>query len=214
MISLRKFVVATSNQGKLREINALLGNLNIEAVPMIEFDGIGAVAETGATFEENAAIKAEYTARIAGLPAIADDSGLMVSCLHGAPGVYSARFAGEPSDDDANNRKLLALMEGKQAGERQASFICVAAFAVPGEKANLFRGECTGSIGFSAKGSGGFGYDPLFVVDGKDGLTFAELSDDEKNLISHRGKAFSEMLDYLAMTMEKGGSDEENSYCK
>ena len=177
--------MASSNAGKIREIARLLDGLDIEVVAQSEF-GVEDALETGASFHENSLIKAEHAARATGLPAIADDSGLAVDALDGAPGVYSARYAGINGDDAANNKKLLLAMQGMD--ERGAAFHCVATFVEPGEEPLVAEGEWRGEIMRDQKGAGGFGYDPLFFVPDC-GCSSAELSQEQKNLRSHRGQA-------------------------
>ena len=146
------------------------------------------VEETGTTFEENSKIKAEEIMKVTGMPAIADDSGLMVEALGGAPGVYSARFAGEHATDEENNEKLMSLMEGIPDGRRQAKFVSVITLMYPDGRILTARGECPGTIGRVPEGTNGFGYDPLFLPEGYS-VTYAQLTAEEKNRISHRAKA-------------------------
>ena len=181
----KKIVMASSNVGKIREIARLLDGLDIEVVAQSEF-GVEDALETGASFHENSLIKAEHAARATGLPAIADDSGLAVDALDGAPGVYSARYAGINCDDAANNKKLLLAMQG--VDERGAAFHCVATFVEPGTEPLVAEGEWRGEIMRDQKGAGGFGYDPLFFVPDC-GCSSAELSQEQKNVRSHRGQA-------------------------
>lgn len=181
----QKIVMASSNAGKIREIARLLDGLDIELVAQSEFDVENAL-ETGTTFHENSLIKAEHAARATGLAAIADDSGLAVDALDGAPGVYSARYAGMDCDDAANNNKLLLAMQGMD--ERGAAFHCVATFVEPGGEPLVAEGEWRGEILREPKGAGGFGYDPLFFVPDC-GCSSAELSQEQKNARSHRGQA-------------------------
>ena len=146
------------------------------------------VEETGTTFEENSKIKAEEIMKVTGMPAIADDSGLMVEALGGAPGVYSARFAGEHATDEENNEKLMSLMEEIPDGRRQAKFVSVITLMYPDGRILTARGECPGTIGRVPEGTNGFGYDPLFLPEGYS-VTYAQLTAEEKNRISHRAKA-------------------------
>jgi XTP/dITP diphosphohydrolase len=177
--------MASSNAGKIREIARLLDGLDIEVVAQSEF-GVEDALETGATFHENSLIKAEHAARATGLPAIADDSGLAVDALDGAPGVHSARYAGSNADDAANNEKLLHAMQG--IDERGAAFHCVATFVESGADPLFAEGQWRGEILREQKGAGGFGYDPLFFVPDC-GCSSAELSQEQKNERSHRGQA-------------------------
>ena len=185
-----RVVVATANRGKLRELAAALAPLGLRLTPQREF-GVVPAPETGATFVENAIGKARHAAARSGLPAIGDDSGLVVPALGGAPGVRSARYAGEDADDGANNAKLLAALG--EGGERSAHFYCVLAFLQDaGDPAPVIAsGRWNGRIAKAPQGSNGFGYDPLFVVAqaGDTGRTAAQLSVEEKNRLSHRGQA-------------------------
>jgi XTP/dITP diphosphohydrolase len=186
--------MATGNPGKIREIARLPGDLGIDVVAQSEF-GVTDADETGMTFAENSLIKAQHAAAATGLPAIADDSGLSVDALDGAPGVYSARFAGPECDDGANNDKLLAELEGVE--DRGAAFHCVATFVEPGGHAPLVaHGEWRGLILNAPQGDGGFGYDPLFFVPDC-GCSSAELAADEKNARSHRGQALRKLVELL-----------------
>ena len=190
-----KICIASGNRGKIAELQKLLSeyitDIEIELVSLKDIGFTGEIVEDGETFEENALIKARTVAEFSGLPAIADDSGLVVNALDGAPGVYSARYAGEPCDDRKNNEKLLQELEG--VGERSAAFVCTIACVIPeGQPLSgdpiIGMGYCPGEILFNPRGNGGFGYDPLFWVDPL-GKTFAEMSAEEKNAISHRGAA-------------------------
>jgi len=184
-----KVVVASRNRGKLREIIPLLAGLDFELVTIDDVAPHAELREDAATFEDNAIAKARQAAQATGLPAIADDSGLEVDALDGAPGVYSARYAGLPSDDARNNAKLLAALRDV-AAPRRARFRCVAAFVDLGAGVELARsGDCAGEILAQPRGDMGFGYDPLFLVPAL-GRTMAELPLDEKNGLSHRAAAF------------------------
>ncbi len=193
-----RVVVATANAHKLAEIRALLGGLDVELVAMTDLS-IPSPVEDGVTFEDNALIKARACTRHSGLVAIADDSGLEVDALDGAPGVRSARYAGEPSDDTANNAKLVAELAGVPAERRTARFVCAAAGATPDGHEVVVRGTMEGRIVDGApRGGHGFGYDPLFVADAVDDeRTNAELSRSEKGAISHRGAAFRALRPHL-----------------
>lgn len=181
------YVIATHNQKKLRELARILEPLHIHAVTGRELGkSLTEPEETGATFEENAYIKAACACRETGLPAIADDSGLEVDALGGAPGVYSARYAGEGASDADRNRKLLKELAGVPAEKRGARFVSAVCCVFPNGESLTVRGECEGAIGFEPKGDGGFGYDPLFLVGDR---TYAQLSDGEKDAVSHRGRA-------------------------
>ncbi len=183
-------VLASRNKGKIREINQILKAVlpAIEVKGLDEFPEIGDIPETGATFEENALIKAQAVSDKTGLIAIADDSGLVVPALKGEPGVYSARYAGVKATDQDNNNKLLEAMKGLKGDERKASFVCVMAAASPEGGSLSVKGEWEGQIGSAPRGDKGFGYDPLFF-DPELGLHSAEMSPDQKNRRSHRGKA-------------------------
>ena len=187
-----KAVLASKNPHKLAEIQAILSGLGVEVVMESELGLDIDVDETGTTFEENSRLKAEAVMRAANMPAVADDSGLMTDYLGGAPGVYSARFAGENADDEANNRKLLKLLENAEGTERAAKFVSVITMVFPDGSSIVARGECHGRILKTPAGENGFGYDPLFVPDGYD-KSFAQLSSEEKNRISHRAAALCEL---------------------
>lgn len=184
----RRAVLATGNEGKRRELEHLLGS-EWELITQGTL-GVASVEETGVTFLENALLKARHAAAATGLPAIADDSGLEVDCLDGAPGVWSARYAGEQADDAANNEKLLAALQGIPADQRGARFRCVMVFVRGADDPEPVVADRSweGWIGTGPKGTGGFGYDPLFI-DPASGRHSAELSPAEKNARSHRGQA-------------------------
>jgi XTP/dITP diphosphohydrolase len=190
---MRQVVVASGNPGKLAEIRELLRGTGVECVPQSAL-GITPAAETGASFRENALLKARQAARAAGLPAIADDSGLEVEALGGRPGVLSARYAGEGATDDENVERLLAELEAVRGVERRARFRCVAVLVdAAGADPLVAEGEWQGVILTERRGSGGFGYDPVFF-DPLLGKSAAELSADEKNRVSHRGRAVRELV--------------------
>lgn len=194
---MHRIVLATGNRKKLAEMQALLASLPFEVLPQSQFNIPDAI-EDGQTFIENAIIKARHAARLTGLPAIADDSGIAVDALGGEPGIYSARFAGEPSDDAANNRKLLELLADVPETQRSAQFHCVLVFMrhaadpVP----LVCHGVWHGSILFAPRGDNGFGYDPLFWVPTHQ-CSSAQLEPAEKNRISHRGQAMQLLLQQL-----------------
>ena len=181
-----KFVLASHNPNKLREMSQILGKLGVEVVSPASVGVDVDVEETGATFEENSRLKAEAIMKLSGLPAIADDSGLCVDCLQGAPGVYSARYGGEGLDDMGRVRLLLENMKGQSP--RTARFVSVITCCFPNGDSLVARGECPGTIAFAPMGTSGFGYDPVFFIPGLK-KTFAQLSAEEKNAISHRGRA-------------------------
>lgn len=190
-----KIILATHNQGKIAEMREMLKPLGIMVSSAAELN-LPDVEETGTTFEENAKLKAEQLSALSGLPCLADDSGLCVDALNGRPGVYSARYA--PNRDfDKGMQMLLDELSSTKDTERKAHFSCVMAFARPDEKTQVFEGRVDGRIAQAKKGSGGFGYDPIFVPDEGDGRSFAEFDGAEKNKISHRGRALRKFLEYL-----------------
>jgi XTP/dITP diphosphohydrolase len=183
-------VLATRNEGKVKELRKVLSDFDIDLRSLNDFGPIPEAIEDGKTFDENAYKKAIFTAKVLGLPAISDDSGLVVEALDGAPGVYSARYAGENATDEDNIKKLLKEMEGQS--DRRAAFHCVISIAVPSGPALTYEGKCEGTITTEPAGSEGFGYDPVFFSP-ELGKTFAESTIEEKNKISHRGQALSEI---------------------
>lgn len=190
-----KLVCASRNRSKIKELKALLAETEIKLLELHEFPPIGNIEETGKTFAENAKLKAIITAQKLGVPSIADDSGLMVRALNNAPGVYSARYAGEDASDWDNLQKLLKDMRGVE--DRRGAFKCFIAIARPDGACLVFGGSCDGAIARKPKGANGFGYDPIFLCGPFLRQTFAELSDNEKNLISHRAKALGRMYKHL-----------------
>lgn len=184
-------IAATGNEHKLREIRDIVGQFGMEVISQKEagFGDID-VVEDGETFEENSFKKANEIMKLSGKICIADDSGLSVDFLNGAPGVYSARYAGEHKSDLDNNNKLLKELEN--APDRSAKFVSVVTMVYPDGKVIQARGECPGRIIFEPRGTGGFGYDPLFIADGLD-ETFAEITQETKNTVSHRAKALAEL---------------------
>ena len=190
---MKELVVATRNAGKLEEIRHLLEGAGIGVLGLDAFPEVPEIEEDGATFAANAAKKAETVAHLTGRPCLADDSGLTVAALNGEPGVHSARYAGVQGDDAANNARLLRELADVPEARRQAAFCCVMALCRPGEPTAFFEGRVAGSILHAPRGSGGFGYDPLFLVDGFD-RTMAELPLAEKNRISHRGQALRQVI--------------------
>jgi XTP/dITP diphosphohydrolase len=193
---MKRLVLASSNPGKIREIRAILAPLDIEVIPQSHY-GVPEAEEPHGTFIENALAKARNASAHAGLPALADDSGICVDVLNGAPGVHSARFAGEPASDERNNQHLLTLLAHTQ--ERRAHYYCVMVLMRHAQDPQplIAEGEWHGEILRSPRGAGGFGYDPLFL-DPRLGKTGAELSMAEKNRISHRGKALAALVDRLS----------------
>jgi XTP/dITP diphosphohydrolase len=192
-----KLVLATKNSGKVIEFRRILeefGASDMEVLGLDAFPEIGVIEETGNTFEENSLLKARTIARITGLPALADDSGICVDALDGAPGLYSARYSGK--GDAANNAKLLEALKDVADEDRGAYFICVAAFVRPDGFEKVAEGRFYGRILHAPVGDGGFGYDPLFLPEGLD-RSSAELSAQEKDAISHRGKAMRAIAPYI-----------------
>ncbi len=223
-----RLLVATGNPGKAQEIRDLLAGMDVDILILSNLEGLWrtenlgglpptedpekiserfrrlerAMTESADTFAGNAAIKARGGRDITGLPTLADDSGLVVDALGGAPGVFSARYAGGHGDDEANNRLLLANMAGISDPQRTARFVAALALALPDGREFKSEGTCEGHIGWAPKGNGGFGYDPLFILAG-DRRTTAELSREEKNQISHRGKALQAMVPVLRSIFAK-----------
>jgi len=191
-------VLATRNEGKISEIKELLKGFNIELKSLLDFDPIPPVIEDGKTFEDNAYKKAYFTAKVLGLPALADDSGLVVEALGGAPGVYSSRYAGNDATDPDRIIKLLMDMRGK--ANRMAHFESVIIIAVPLGPALTYTGRCEGVITHEPKGENGFGYDPIFYYPPLD-KTFAQMPREEKNGVSHRGKAMTKLRDEFDKVM-------------
>ena len=195
---------ATNNPGKLKELRRILERAGHTVKSLRDLGVDLDPEETGATFAENARIKAEAFCKATGLATVADDSGLCVDALDGAPGVYSARYAGVHGDDDANNQKLLAALAGVPAGRRGARFVSAVCLVLPDGRQLTVEGTCPGAVAFDLRGENGFGYDPLFVPDyvglpggGKapntDGRSYAQLADGEKDAISHRGRAMERL---------------------
>lgn len=193
-----KVVLASSNKGKLREINHLIAGLGMEALPQSDF-GVPDADESGLSFVENAILKARHAARLTGLPAIADDSGLEVDALNGAPGIYSARFAGVGASDADNVQKLLSALKDVPEAERTARYQCLLVFMAHAEDPTplICQGSWEGRILFAPKGENGFGYDPVFWVPGEQ-CSAAELPPEVKNRLSHRGQALNRLLAALA----------------
>ena len=195
-----RLVLATHNPGKLAEMKAILSGLGVEVISPAEAGIEVDVEETGATFAENAMLKAKAVCAAAGLPAIADDSGLCVNALNGGPGVYSARYGGEELDDRGRCMLLLNSMRGQST--RVAHFACAVACVFPNGDTLEAEGRCDGAIAFAPLGEGGFGYDPVFLIPGK-GKTFGQLSPEEKSAISHRGKALAAFSEKLGTYLKK-----------
>ena len=191
-----KIILATQNQGKIRELQELLVDEGIEVLSLLDIPDWEDVEENGVTFAENAALKAREAVRRTGLIALAYDSGLQVDALEGAPGVYSARYAGEPKDDERNNDKLLHLLEAIPEDKRTARFRCALVMATPSGEEYLTEGAVEGRILTKRRGADGFGYDPIFYLP-QFARTMAELTMTEKNTLSHRAQAFRKMIPIL-----------------
>ena len=196
-------VIASRNEHKIEEIRRLLAGLAVDVLSLGDYPDAPEIDEDGAAFQDNALKKARVIARFTGLTALADDSGLEVDSLGGQPGVRSARFAGETASDAENNRKLLRCLAEVPSEERQAQFRCVIALVSRTGAESLVEGTCQGVIIEEERGSGGFGYDPLFLLPHL-GKTFAELSMEEKNELSHRGKALQQVLPIVQEWLEQG----------
>ncbi len=193
-----KLLLATRNRGKARDLQSLLTGTDIEIIGLDAFPHIPEVEEDGDTFAANARKKAIEYQHASGLPTLADDSGLVVDALNGEPGVYSARYAGEPSNDEANNRKLLHNLEHlKDISKRTARFVSHVVFVPEAGKIFETHGECEGLIDFEPHGTNGFGYDPLFIHEKYAPRSLGETSQAEKNAVSHRGQAMRAMLEIL-----------------
>jgi XTP/dITP diphosphohydrolase len=201
---MNKLVLASNNPGKIRELRALLGPLAIEVIAQSDLS-VPEAAEPHATFIENALAKARHAAQLTGLPALAEDSGICVDALHGAPGVHSARFAGEPKSDERNNQRLLERLA--HCDRRAGHYYCVVVLVHHAEDPQpvIAEGEWHGEILREARGSGGFGYDPLFL-DPRLGRTGAELSVEEKNRVSHRGQAMTRLIELLRARLQRQGT--------
>lgn len=189
-----ELVFATRNKKKIEEMKRITKDLDVKVLTLDDFPGCPDVEEDGRTFEQNAIKKAASVAKFTGTPALADDSGLEVFALGGAPGVLSARYAGEEADDAKNVQKLLTELQGIK--DRRARFVCCVAFAFPDGQVKTFFGYSGGGIGTEPRGENGFGYDPVFYPEAYN-RTFAEMSDEEKDSLSHRGKALQEFLQSL-----------------
>lgn len=196
------FLIATHNMKKRDELQRILSPLGVHVLTADEAGvDLTDVEETGTTFEENALLKARSGCKEGKMPCIADDSGLCVDALDGAPGVYSARFAGEHGNDDKNNQKLLSLLSDVPPEKRTARFVSTVACVFPDGRELVVRGECAGKIGYEKRGKNGFGYDPLFYVGER---TFAEFTPEEKDAVSHRGNALRALTKALPDYLNKG----------
>lgn len=192
-----KIVLATHNKGKIREFQKAFQEIGWEAVPISSVKEVPDPEETGTTFKENALQKAHYYAKAIQMPVLSDDSGIIAVALGDRPGVYSARYAGHHGDDEANNQKLIADLKPYSGDDRKGYYACVVALVWPDGKELTGEGTCEGIIRDFYQGNGGFGYDPLFYLP-QFGKTMAELSMEEKNQISHRGRALRDLLSKLA----------------
>lgn len=194
---MEQIIIASRNKGKLKEFKQLFKEEDIKVLSLDDLqETIPEIEETGQTFHENAQLKAEAVASIVKKPVIADDSGLIVDALDGEPGVFSARYAGEPTDDVKNYEKLLEKLQGVAKEDRTARFVAVLALARPGEDTLYFEGVCEGTIAKEPKGEHGFGYDPIFIPK-QFNVTLAELMEEEKNKISHRFHALQRLKQWL-----------------
>ena len=195
----QKLVLATRNSGKIFEFRRILEEIAPGAVELIsvnQFPELIDVEETGSTFEENSLLKARYTSEATGLPAIADDSGLCIDALGGAPGIFSARWAGKHGDDQANLEKVLEQLKDVPEEKRGAHFLCVASLVLPDGREHVAEGRFDGSILRSAVGTNGFGYDPIFQPNGL-AISSAQMSAEEKDLVSHRGKSLRSIAPHV-----------------
>jgi XTP/dITP diphosphohydrolase len=198
-----RLLVASGNRGKAAEAAAILGEgagARLEVLTLADFPGLAAPEETGATFIENARIKARAGAAGSGLPTIGEDSGLAVDALGGGPGVFSARYAA--GGDRARYEKLLRELAGVPAGRRTARYVCAAVLALPDGREESAEGTCEGAIALAPRGAGGFGYDPVFLL--PDGRTMAELTQEQKNAISHRGRALRQLAPVVVRLLASG----------
>ncbi|MCX7747604.1 MAG: XTP/dITP diphosphatase [Clostridia bacterium] len=201
---MRKFIVATRNKGKLKEIQEILRGFQVDVISMEEAGIFKDIEETGTTFEENAMIKAKEVLKLTGEIVMADDSGLEVDCLDGAPGIYSARFAGEGASDEDRNNKLLSMLQGVELEKRTARFVCAVAVVFPDGREFTVKGICEGYIGFEPKGTNGFGYDPLFYMP-EYNMTTAQMKSEDKHKISHRGRALKKMVEeFKKIDLDRG----------
>ena len=191
-----RIIFATSNEGKMKEVRMILADLGLEILSMKEAGILVDIVEDGKTFEENACIKAGQIQKLAGGIVLADDSGLEVDYLDGAPGIYSARYMGEDTSYDIKNQAIIDKLADAKGEERSARFVCAIAAALPDGRLLTTRGTIEGQIGYEIVGDGGFGYDPIFYLPER-GMTTAQLSPEEKNQISHRGKALEAMKEKL-----------------
>ncbi|WML40761.1 XTP/dITP diphosphatase [Neobacillus sp. OS1-2] len=201
---MKEVIIATKNPGKAREFEQIFSNRGIQVRTLLDYPEIPDVEETGTSFEENAILKADSVSKKLNKMVIGDDSGLIVDALDGRPGIYSARYAGEPKNDQNNTDKVLSELQGVPKSERSARFYCALAISMPGQETRTVSGTCEGRILEERCGSNGFGYDPVFYVPEK-GRSMAELSADEKNSISHRANALKQLDVILDSILEGAG---------
>ncbi|MEH7112130.1 XTP/dITP diphosphatase [Neobacillus niacini] len=199
---MKEVIIATKNPGKAKEFEHIFAPRGIKVRTLLDYPEIADVEETGKTFEENAILKAEAVSLALNKMVIGDDSGLIVDALEGRPGIYSARYAGEPKSDQKNLEKVLGELKGIPEENRTARFYCVLAVALPGKETITVAGTCEGRILEEQRGTNGFGYDPVFYIPEK-GYAMAELSSDEKNKISHRANALKQLDVILDSIVEK-----------
>ncbi|GHH97218.1 XTP/dITP diphosphatase [Neobacillus kokaensis] len=199
---MKEVIIATKNPGKAREFEHIFSPRGIAVKTLLDFPEFPEVEETGSTFEENAVLKAEAVSKALHKMVIGDDSGLMIDALEGRPGIYSARYAGEPKNDEKNIDKVLTELNGVPEENRTARFYCALAVAVPGQETFTVAGTCEGRILEERRGTNGFGYDPIFLVPDK-GASMAELSSDDKNKISHRANALKKLDEVLDSLLER-----------
>lgn len=196
-----ELIIATKNAGKAKEFQQFFAQLHIRVKSLLDFDDLPDVEETGTTFAENARIKAETIAELLDMPVLADDSGLEIDALQGRPGIYSARYAGEDKDDEANIRKVLEEMQSVPMEKRTARFVCVLALAEKGKETVITEGYCEGKIALHPAGENGFGYDPIFIPEGYTN-TLAELNPSVKQEISHRRHAMDQLQALLQQSKD------------
>ncbi|GGM27071.1 non-canonical purine NTP pyrophosphatase [Paraliobacillus quinghaiensis] len=194
---MKEIMIATQNKGKVKDFQSLFKKYDIKVTSLLDLtEPVEEVEETGTTFEENALLKAETIANKLNMPVLADDSGLEIDALEGRPGVYSARYAGEEKNDQKNLHKVLEELRGVPEDQRSARFVCVLAVSRPNQDPIIRRGTCEGTITEGPIGDNGFGYDPIFKPENSN-LTMAQLTSDQKNLISHRGNALKKIEDWV-----------------
>lgn len=196
-----ELIIATKNAGKAKEFQQFFAQLHIRVKSLLDFDDLPDVEETGTTFAENARLKAETIAELLDMPVLADDSGLEIDALQGRPGIYSARYAGEDKDDEANIRKVLEEMQSVPMEKRTARFVCVLALAEKGKETVITEGYCEGKIALHPAGENGFGYDPIFIPEGYTN-TLAELDPSVKQEISHRRHAMDQLQALLQQSKD------------